>query len=127
THSKNGNPNVVCSGYCRGKLSGAILTIPVGTEKIRVNKGRREWFVKIDNKPTWRRKAVVVLETVLGRTLSRGEKCCVVFLDGDNLNCLVENLAISVSEVASQCIECGRQIIRRHKTKTGMCLSCYSG
>lgn len=68
--------------------------------------------LKIVTRRVWKRKAVVVLESVLGKKLTSGEAASIVFIDGDRLNCSINNLMLTTSKTIVICSVCGRSVVK---------------
>lgn len=93
-----------------------------GKEEIRTYRNLTEWWVAVeDGKPTgryhnghkWERKAVLILEEMLGYRLDRYEKAKgIIFLDGDTLNCSPSNLHLLPVGKRMLCCDCGRLLSR---------------
>lgn len=111
--------------YCSRKCVGASKRVAIGTEKVlKTAKGNLEWFVAVPVSKSrtvqktpryvdWKRKAVIVVETLIGRKLSSHNEHHIQFADGDTLNCNPSNLYILSQSVFEQCDICGASFSRR--------------
>ena len=82
-------------------------------------------------KAVWKRKAVIVLESALGRCLNSTELRSIHYLDGDILNCELSNLQIRSERTRlRECERCGDLKVLTSKTqssalKSSLCATCY--
>ena len=88
----------------------------------------KEWYIRTGvGFRGWERKAKIVIEKAIGRSL-RKEEQPIIFIDGDRLNCSLDNLAVYSTRVLDACDSCGRQrsTTARQilKKKTGLCVRC---
>lgn len=102
--------------YCSKKCSGKAAS-KVGREarlkhlSTVSEKFDKEWYIRArekSGKSYWKRKAVDLLENVLGRKLSRAECAHIAYIDGNLENCVVSNLMIKdqLKKLVS-CCDCG--------------------
>lgn len=101
-----------CSHQC-SNIIGVTSKQPqaslLGTEMIKCVNGNKEWMVFVGGgrgKRKWKRKAIIVAEQMLGRKLIGGE-LRIRFLDGDRLNCNIENLWVPPRCHLRVCAKCG--------------------
>lgn len=96
-----------CSDLCK-YLGLGPRNANIGSETIRRRKGGPEIFVKV-GPGDWRRKAVLVLESILGRSVvGKTSSNSIVFRDGNSLNCDPENLILVEHSEPVGCQQCGR-------------------
>lgn len=98
--------------YSRGKPHPSRKTETI--KKVRAEgkwTGETEVWIKIKHrypkKAIWKRKAVIVLEKLVGRQLSNQEHRGIVFLDGDRMNCAPDNLLLVPTKMLLVCKVCG--------------------
>lgn len=122
------NKTLSSKRYCSQKCHGQAAKVPIGTERIRPTRsGGREWFVKTGcSRKGWERKAKLVMESVLGRKLNRTELGWIVFVDGNRLNCSIDNLMYRDLSRLRVCIDCGSVKVYRGEIyeKIQRCQSC---
>lgn len=120
------------SCYCSRKCQGlARRTRGLGDEKIITKPSRSVPYTYIltgwyeNGTPIWKRKAVIVLEQLLKRELSKAECLRIKFLDGDTLNCELSNLLLPCS-TQYFCLKCQKPLSFTQGSipVTRQCLGC---
>lgn len=127
------NEQRFCSKRCARKFFHTNKLFPQpGDEKILRNNGTDDVHVccRSGNEIKWRRKAVVLLEALLGQTISRREAANIIFLNGDRLDVRPQNLGFKNKRWGKDyvCKNCGQVktvAANSPERKSGLCRECY--
>ncbi len=133
-HSAKSRGRKFCSVFCYTSSSRGKRGIQIGAEAIRANENMTErkaleWHVFIgrgvSSNRSWKPKSEVVIENAIGRQIKRCERP-IQFIDGDRLNCVLENLLFGSRRRLRACVGCGvvREIKLSEKLSTEKCRRC---